>query len=61
MNQLILGNSSHHFLVFFYSYLTATRMEDIENIEEMDKMSMIFPQYIELCGYGTARYTGETV
>jgi hypothetical protein len=32
----------------------------MENIEEMDKMSMIFPQYVVLYGYGTATYTGWT-
>jgi hypothetical protein len=30
----------------FYSYLTATRMEDVENMEEMEETSMTIPQYV---------------
>ena len=44
----------------FYSNLTATRMEDVENMEEMEETSMTIPQYVVLYGYNTATYTGWT-
>jgi hypothetical protein len=35
-------------------------MEDVENIEGIEKTSISIPQYVELVGYGTAIYRGWT-
>jgi len=35
-------------LITFYSYLTATRMEDMKNMLDMDMMDMNTPPYVVL-------------
>ena len=35
-------------------------MEDMDNMEEMDKTSMTIPTYVVLYGYSTATYTDWT-